>query len=534
MLVDITDRKRAEAELVATKDHLAMEVAALKRLHELSAYLARSAEAGECLHAILHTIVELHQADCGIIALHDPRAESLNIGASTGIQHDVLAKLPLTPHAESGAIGSAFATRQRVVIEDVTTDARYTGSQSLAALAGVRAVHSTPILTRSGELLGVLTVYFRQPRLPTEREKQYADICALHAGDAIEAARAEQALRESEQRFRTMADTAPAMLWVTDANARCTFQSRAWYEYTGMDLGGASNFGWLDAVHPEDRDATRQEFLRANTQRASFSLDYRLRHADGAYRWVIDTGQPRFDADGAFLGYIGSVMDIHDRKQADQHLRMVLAELNHRVKNTLASIDAMAHQTARHSDSLEQFQQSFSQRIRSLGHAHGLLTRTRWEGASLRELLKTELKPRCGHDEQVHLNGPAIILRPKAALALHMVIHELATNAAKYGALSAAQGHVEVEWYVAQQSDEAQLHLRWTELGGPPVAPPVRRGFGSRVLDATVAYELEGELKLEFRKTGLICVINFPLTDNSGFLSTHDEEREKQVHLPIE
>jgi PAS domain S-box-containing protein len=130
-----------------------------------------------------------------------------------------------------------------------------------------------------------------------------------------------EALRESEQRFRAMADAAPAMLWLTDTNHQCTFLSRGWYEYTGQAEDAGLGFGWLDAAHPDDRKKTAQGFTEAASDRRPFSLDFRLRTDDGEYRWVLDQGRPRFSEDGEWLGYAGSVIDVHDRIVAVQALR---------------------------------------------------------------------------------------------------------------------------------------------------------------------------------------------------------------------
>ena len=135
--------------------------------------------------------------------------------------------------------------------------------------------------------------------------------------DVTERKRAEEALRESEGRFRTLADTAPAMLWITDADAMCTFLSRGWYEFTGQTGDSALGLGWTEAVHPQDRDEAGRIFLAANARREAFALDYRLRRRDGEYRWAIDAGRPRFGAKGEFLGFIGSVIDVHELRQSE-------------------------------------------------------------------------------------------------------------------------------------------------------------------------------------------------------------------------
>jgi PAS domain S-box-containing protein len=160
--------------------------------------------------------------------------------------------------------------------------------------------------------------------LEAERERLRAD----RDGAVAALRQTETALLESEERFRTMADAAPAMLWITDAENRCTFLSRRWYEYTGQQEGEGLGFGWLDEVHPDDRDQTTRSFRDAAAQREPFSLDHRLRHRDGEYRWVLDEGRPRYGEDGRWRGYIGSVIDVHDRKLAmDALLR---SEAKHR------------------------------------------------------------------------------------------------------------------------------------------------------------------------------------------------------------
>ena len=151
--------------------------------------------------------------------------------------------------------------------------------------------------------------------------------------DITDRRRTEEALRQSEQHFRTMADTAPVILWVTDPSNACTFLSRGWYEYTGQTEDEALGFGWFDAIHPDDRESTQRTLLEATEKRAPFSIDHRLRHKDGEYRWVIDAGRPRFSENGTWLGFIGSVIDVHDRNLAAEALRKL--ELEHHLQERL-------------------------------------------------------------------------------------------------------------------------------------------------------------------------------------------------------
>ena len=319
---DVTERKVAADELAATRDQLATQVAVLTRLSELSRRLAVTHDLAPSMQAILQTLVDLHGGEHGLLALYDEDSGCLSIGASVGFDEAALAPVRrIVPGPAAGATGTAFATRERVVVENIETDSRFDSLRQNARRTGFRAVHSTPVLTREGDILGVLSVYFGAPRVPTQHEMNLADMCALHAADAIEAARDEQALRESEQRFRTMADHAPVMIWVREPDGRCSFLSRSWYELTGQTPEIALGTGWLDAVSPIDRTFVQAIYRSASERREPFRTEYRLRAGDGDFRWVIDAATPRFADDGTFHGYIGSVIDITERKRTEVALQ---------------------------------------------------------------------------------------------------------------------------------------------------------------------------------------------------------------------
>lgn len=270
------------------------------------------------------------------------------------------------------------------------------------------------------------------------------------------------ALRESEARFRHMADNAPVMIWLTEADATCTFLSKTWYDFTGQTPETALGFGWLDAVHPDDRATINSVFSAANVKREPFRIEYRLRRHDGEYRWAIDAAVPRFGEHGEFLGYIGSVIDITERKQAEETQKLLVSELNHRVKNTLASVQAIVQHTLRRTKNPAEFVDSFSGRIQSLARVHSLLTATTWRGADLRELIHDQLLQGSIDETRVAASGPPVHLEAQLALHMALVLHELGTNAHKYGALSTSSGGVTITWIMEGQS----LSSRWEERGG--------------------------------------------------------------------
>jgi PAS domain S-box-containing protein len=330
--------------------------------------------------------------------------------------------------------------------------------------------------------------------------------------DITDRKNAETALRESETRFRNMADHAPVMIWTTDPSARCTYLNRSWYELTGQAPEEALGFGWLDATHPDDRPEGEAAFLAANARRAPFRLEYRLRRHDGEYRWAIDAAAPRFAEDGAFLGYIGSVIDITERKRMEERQNLLINELNHRVKNTLATVQSIAAQTLRNAPTTEAARDAFESRLLALSRAHDVLTRENWEGAGLHEIVAQAVEPYSNQcEDRLHLSGSDIRLAPRMALALAMALQELATNAAKYGALSNATGEVKIGWKINRKAAPPLLRLRWEETGGPPVLPPQRRGFGSRLIERSLAQDLGGEVRIDFAPSGVVCTIAAPL-----------------------
>jgi two-component sensor histidine kinase len=211
--------------------------------------------------------------------------------------------------------------------------------------------------------------------------------------------------------------------------------------------------------------------------------------------------QPILDEGGRVSGVFVQGSDVSERVRAMEQQRLLIAELNHRVKNTLATIQSIAAQTLRSTPSPEEFRRSFQARLVALSHAHDVLTRTQWQGADLRRLLMQELRP---HGEnRVALHGADVLLPPGAALALGLIFHELATNAAKYGALSAGAGRVSVRWKTGDGPVGRHLELDWTEAGGPPVRVPGRRGFGSRLIEQSLRGG-SGEARLDFLPEGVV------------------------------
>ncbi len=218
--------------------------------------------------------------------------------------------------------------------------------------------------------------------------------------------------------------------------------------------------------------------------------------------------QPIRNEAGAVVGIFVQGHDVTGNVQAAQRQKLMIDELNHRVKNTLATVQSIAIQTARSHADPATFAETFQSRIMALSHTHNLLTRTHWEGAELRAILEHETE--AYGSTRITLNGPHIALPPAVALSLGMIFHELATNAAKYGALSAPQGRVLVDWALADQR-APRLQLSWREIGGPPIAEPDRKGFGSRLIERNIRHDLAGVIDLVYAPEGLIADLTVPL-----------------------
>lgn len=206
-----------------------------------------------------------------------------------------------------------------------------------------------------------------------------------------------------------------------------------------------------------------------------------------------------------------AIEDTTERTQADDHRNLLIDELSHRVKNTLATVQSLANQTSLRASTLDDFQTAFDGRLQALARAHELLVAENWTGADIGQLARWTLDPyRAEKDDRIVINGPKLILTPKAGTAMVMILHELATNAAKYGALSTPDGRLGVKWRLGKRKGERVFHLTWAETAGKQIEPPTRKGFGSRLIEGSASYELEGSAKLDFRSEGLDCVIVFP------------------------
>jgi two-component sensor histidine kinase len=238
------------------------------------------------------------------------------------------------------------------------------------------------------------------------------------------------------------------------------------------------------------------------------------RRKDGSEFWSAVFISPVRDAGGDIIQYFASFADLTKHKDDEVRSRMLIDELNHRVKNTLSTVQSVVWQTLRTTTYPKEIRQSIESRLFALSRSHDLLTREKWESAGLLDIAHDALEPfgvSGGRADRIVIAGENIRFPPKAALALSIAFNELATNAVKYGALSNATGSILIDWTIETATEGRRLLLSWKEKGGPLVKPPARKGFGSRVIERGLAHELEGTTHLDYRPDGLVCTIDIPL-----------------------
>lgn len=324
----------------------------------------------------------------------------------------------------------------------------------------------------------------------------------------VELAASNDALRASETRLQLILDSARLGTYERDLKTGLGHMSAFGRALHGLptDEDRYTIDSWMHAVHHDDRKAVQAALYRALAGQAPYDVEYRVVLPDGQIRWIGARGKVIFGPTGEPRRAAGISYEITDRKVAEQRLRLLAREVDHRAKNLLSVIQSVVRMTR--ARSVEEFIDAVEGRITALGRAHTLLADSRWAGADLRRLVDEELAPHRSRDERrIQISGPDVMLTPPAAQSASMALHELATNAAKYGALSQPQGRVSLEW---TWSNDGRLNLIWTESGGPPVREPTHFGFGTRVITGTIQKQLGGEVEFVWRPEGLRCRFTLP------------------------
>lgn len=328
--------------------------------------------------------------------------------------------------------------------------------------------------------------------------------------------RAAEALAESELRFRTLANTMPQMVWATRPDGFHDYYNARWYEFTGMPEGSTDGDGWNGIFHPDDQERARLIWQESLTTGEPYQIEYRLRHHTGVYRWTLGRALPVRDSAGDIIRWIGTCTDIHDSRRAAEERELIAQELSHRIKNIFAVLIGIVSLSSRGRPETKAFAEQLRHRIFALGEAHDFARpHSHISGASagqgtLSALVARLMRPYEAADdvERVLFEGEDTTIDDAAATPLALLFHELATNAAKYGALSQEDGRIRLVGRI----DGENYHLTWLEEGGPTVSqPPQLAGFGSKLIGLSVEGQMRGQISREWLPSGLKVDLVLPI-----------------------
>jgi PAS domain S-box-containing protein len=332
--------------------------------------------------------------------------------------------------------------------------------------------------------------------------------------DVTEAKRLDDQIRDSERQMRELLESLPAAVYTTDSAGRITFYNKAAVEMAGRTPDPSDQWCvtwrlyWPDGTPLPHDQCPMAIALKEN--RPVRGVEAVAERPDGTRVPFIPYPTPLRDAEGKLVGAINMLVDITERKQAENRQKTLVDELNHRVKNTLATVQSLALQTARHAGDLPGFLAAFETRLLALARAHDLLTKSHWQRAPLGCLVREIVAPLTENATRVAVAGPRVELDPRTALSFTMALNELLTNAGKYGSLSSETGRLSIGWDLQEENGRTMLQLEWSEQNGPPVICPERRGFGTRLLERCIVRDLDGRLDLAFEPEGVRCTIAVP------------------------
>lgn len=429
---------------------------------------------------------------------------------------------------ETSFCAHAMLGDQIMVVPDATRDPRFVENALVTGDMHIRFYAGAPLMTDDGIPLGSLCVIDTEPRdgltpLQLQGLATLADNVMARLRDSRDAAAWRAAerdtrrqLSDSEDRFRTLADTMPQMVWSTLPDGYHDYYNARWYEFTGTPSGSTDGEGWNDVFHPDDQARAWDVWRQSLSTGEPYQIEYRLRHFDGTYRWVLGRALPIRGSDGRITRWFGTCTDIHEQKLALHEREIISQELSHRIKNIFAVISGLISFAARSRPDFAPIAADLRQRITALGRAHDFVrphspaSRPSAQQDSLLGLLGELFEPyRRSNRHPITITGDEISIDDRSATPLALLFHELATNATKYGALSTDDGAVEIG---IARGDEAAT-LCWVERGGPGVvAPTGPQGFGSQLIELSAVRQLGGKVTRDWRPEGLVMTVEIPLT----------------------
>jgi PAS domain S-box-containing protein len=499
ILRDVTERRRVIATLQESERRLASEAAAARVLQSISTRLISESTQESLFTQILVAAMELMASDASSIQMLAADGESLTLLGWRNF-HPGSAEFWQRVTADAGSTcGVALRDNVRVLVSDVDACAFMAGTRDLEEYrrSGIRAVQSTPLRSRVGRPLGMISTHWHAPHTPTEDDFRLFDVLARQAADLIERARADEALRESEERFRLMANTAPVIIWMSDAGKGCAYVNQTWLSITGQVFEEVLGNGWTDRIHRDDVTQCFDTYATAFDRREPFQIEFRLRRADGEYRWIVSTGVPRHHGDGSFAGYIGSAIDVTERRLAaealasinqrllvaqDEERSRIARELHDDIGQRLAMLSASLDFLARHGGlsatvdqqglerSLEEAL-SLAKDVQALSHRlHPARLEYLGIAAAAAALCREVAKQRAFEIAFTAESVPEGLSRP-VAVCLYRVLQEALQNAVKHSGIR------KVDVTLRGAADQIELTVR--DCGaGFEVSTTLGRGLG--------------------------------------------------------
>jgi PAS domain S-box-containing protein len=423
----------------------------------------------------------------------------------------------------------AMLGRDIFVIPDACDDPRFATNPLVTGAPHIRFYAGAPLIDPDGVPLGALCVIDDKPRTDlTALQRQGLTLLARQVMAELDGRRRDiilaqtrqrdaEAIADSAIRFNTLADAMPQMVWSTLPDGYHDYYNAQWYRYTGTPDGSTDGEGWNDMFHPDDQARARTRWQHSLDTGEPYEIEYRLRHHSGEYRWTLGRALPMRDADGRILRWMGTCTEIHEQKLMMEEREIIAHELSHRIKNIFSVIAGLVGLSAREHPAIKPVADDLRDRIMALGRAHDFVRPHSAQSApqqgdaqgtlwGVLEQLFAPYAPVGEGSERVKLSGENPSIDDRAATPLALLFHELATNAAKYGALSTAEGRVLV--HVTRDGDN--YHIDWREIGGPPPVSGQADGFGSRLMSLSAERQLGGRIERTWRPEGLSLSVSIP------------------------
>ncbi|UZW54088.1 PAS domain-containing protein [Sphingobium sp. JS3065] len=411
------------------------------------------------------------------------------------------------------------------VVPDATLEPRFADNALVTGAPFIRFYAGAPLIGGDGTPLGALCVIDDRPRADlTDLQRQGLTLLARQVMVELEGRRRDraiidqqekdaQALFESDRMFRTLADTMPQMVWSTLPNGYHDYYNARWYEFTGMPFGSTDGEGWNGMFHPEDQDRAWARWRHSLDTGEPYEIEYRLRHHSGDYRWTLGRALPIRDAEGAIVRWIGTCTDINDQILMVEEREVIAHELSHRIKNIFSVISGLIGLSARTHPEIRAAADDLRDRIMALGRAHDFVRPhgpnsqpDQGEGL-LWGILEQIFAPyRDALGPRIRYSGDNPAIDDRSATPLALLFHELATNAAKYGALSVPEGRITIE----VKGEDKNIRIDWREEGGPRPVPATSEGFGSRLMQLSIERQLGGRMTRDWRPEGLCLSLWIP------------------------